>query len=109
MNSEFFGNGDLGGTEDIHKSMLKFYGLEKRWEKISGEKKKHFPAMFSRQVQNANRFPWIFPNMTFLFENYILFLKKKIRMCKGKAVKGGVKCPRKETKPATELKQTVTS
>lgn len=90
--------------------MLKFCGLEKRWEKISGEKMKHFPATFSKQVQNVNRFPWIFPNMTFLFENYMLsFKKKKKPMCKGKAVKGGVKCPQKETKPATELKWTVTS
>lgn len=29
------------------------------------EKKKKILAMVSRQVQNANRFPGIFPNVTF--------------------------------------------
>lgn len=38
-------------------------------------------------------------------------LKKKIKipLCKGKAAKGGVKCPEKGTKPANELKWTVMS
>lgn len=93
LNREFSGNGNWGGTEDIHKFTLKFCGLEKRWEKISGEKMKHFPATFSSQVQNVNRFPWIFQNMTFVFENYVLSLKKKYPCVQRKGSKGRSEMP----------------
>lgn len=46
--------------------------------------------IFPRQVQNINRFPWIFQNVTFLPANYT-----KIPVCKGEAGKGGVECPQK--------------
>lgn len=80
---------ETGREEKISKkSTLKFRGRHKRWEKFSmgGKKTKVFP----RQVQNINRFPWIFQNVTFLPANYT-----KIPVCKGEAGKGGVECPQK--------------
>lgn len=64
------------GQQIFINSRWNSVGWRKGGRKFLGEKMKHFPAMFSRQVQNVNRFPWIFPNMTFLFENYMLSLKK---------------------------------
>lgn len=63
LDSEFSGNGHLEVTEDIN-SCWNGLGWRKGGEKFLGEKKKIL-AMVSRQVQNANRFPGIFPNVTF--------------------------------------------
>lgn len=108
FNSEFSGNGDWGQKIFIN-SRWNFVGWRKGRRKFVGKKLNISLQHSQGRSQMPSDFLGYFKIWPFFWKLHAVLIKKKISSCKGKAIKGGVKCPQKETKPATELKWTVTS